>query len=152
MTVADTPIFAGDDALPVASPSAGGAEPEVADGVAPVLKDSESSSARVRVPLRVHPDTKERAAYWASKANISVNEYMAMAVEEKVRRENGDYDLPTLEIARLNQLIDQMGSLATNVGNLERVTLTGFDSLMGLTRGDNYLLDEEDGEIGEAAS
>lgn len=74
---------------------------------------------------------------------------MEEAIEEKIRRENGDYDLPTLEIARLGQLIDQMASLSTNVANLERVTVTGFDSLMGLTRGDNYLLDDEDGEIGE---
>lgn len=57
-------------------------------------------------------------------------------------------DLPTLEIARLNQLIDQMKSLSTNVANPEAVTINGFDSLMGLTRGDNYLLDAEDGEIG----
>ena len=97
----------------------------------------------------LHPDTDARVQYWAGKAGVSANEYIAEAVEEKIRRENGDYDLPTLEIARLGQLIDQMASLSTNVANLEQVTLTGFDSLLGLTRGDNYLLDEEDGEIGE---
>jgi hypothetical protein len=114
----------------------------------PVVGGPATSAPRVRVPVRVHPDTKERAAYWADRANISVNEYMAEAVEEKIRRENGDYDLPTLEIARLGQIVDEMASLSTNVGNLERITTTGFDSLMGLTRGDNYLLDPEDGEIG----
>jgi hypothetical protein len=30
------------------------------------------------------------------------------------------------------------------------VTTKGFDALMGLTRGDNYLLDPEEGEIGAA--
>jgi predicted DNA-binding protein len=117
--------------------------------VAPVTNTPAVSAPRARVPVRLHPDTKERAKYWASKADISVNEYIVEAVEEKIRRENGDYDLPTLEIARLTQLIDQMGSLSTNVANLESVTLQGFDSLMGLTRGDNYLLDPEDGELGE---
>lgn len=120
-----------------------------AASVVPVNKDESSTGPRLRVPVRLHKDTKERAAYWADKAGISVNEYMAEAVEEKIRRENGDYDLPTLEIARLNQLVDEMAALTTNVGNLETVTLTGFNSLMGLTRGDNYLLDDEDGEIGD---
>lgn len=119
--------------------------------VAPVNKEATSSGPRVRETVRLHRDTKERASYWADKANISVNEYLVEAIEEKIRRENGDYDLPTLEIARLNQIIDQMAALSTNVGNLERVTVTGFDSLMGLTRGDNYLLDAEDGEIGDQA-
>lgn len=116
----------------------------------PVL--TSAGAARVRVPVRLHPDTKERAKYWAAKANVSVNEYMAEAVEEKIRRENGDYDLPTLEIARLSQLIDEMRSLSVNNANLQTVILQVFDTLMGLTRGDNYLLDEENGEIagGEA--
>lgn len=105
------------------------------------------ATARVRVPLRVHPDTKERAAYWAQKANLSVNEYMAEAVEAAIRRENLDYDLPTLEIQRLAQLIDEVKSLSSNNQNLEVIIRAGFDSLLGLVRGDNYLLEREDGEL-----
>jgi hypothetical protein len=118
--------------------------------VAPVFKGADDADTRVRIAVRLRKDTDQRARYWADKANISVNEYVSEAVEEKIRRENGDYDLPTLEQARLNQLIDQMASLSTNVANLESVTTKGFDALMGLTRGDNYLLDPEEGEIGAA--
>jgi len=107
-------------------------------------------SDRVRAPFRPRRDTYERAKYWASKAGISVNEYVAEGLEEKIARENGDYDLPTLEQARVNQLIDQVASLATNVANLQAVVTNGFGSLLGLTRGDNYLLDDEDGELGGA--
>ncbi|UQA91369.1 hypothetical protein [Streptomyces halobius] len=99
--------------------------------------------------VRLDPDDKQRAEYWADKRGFSsVNEYVAEAVVEKIRRENLDYDLPTLEIARLNELVDQVAALAKNSANLERVVTTGFDSLIGLTRGDNYLLDDEDGELG----
>jgi predicted DNA-binding protein len=114
----------------------------------PVPKCAEDGDARVRRAVRLRKDTDQRAMYWADKASISVNEYIAEAVEEKIRRENGDYDLPTLEQARLGQLIDELRSLSINVANLETVTVSGFDSLMGLTRGDNYLLDAEDGEFG----
>lgn len=145
MTVTDTLISAREEASGAATP------PPRTPPVAPVLKVVEDPEPRVRRAVRLRQDTDQRASYWADKANISVNEYISEAVEEKIRRENGDYDLPTLEQARLNQLIDQMASLSTNVANLETVTTNGFDSLIGLTRGDNYLLDEEDGEIGAGA-
>lgn len=106
-----------------------------------------SGSASERVALRLHPDVKQRVEYWAGRHNMSANEYMANAVEDAIRRENQDYDLPTLEIARLNQLVDEISALARNSANLERVVTAGFDSLIGLTRGDNYLLDDEEGEI-----
>ncbi|NUR01535.1 MAG: hypothetical protein HOY79_34905 [Streptomyces sp.] len=108
-----------------------------------------SSSGRQGMFIRLDPDDKQRAKYWADKRGFSsVNEYVAEAVVEKIRRENLDYDLPTLEIARLNELVDQVAALAKNSANLERVVTTGFDSLIGLARGDNYLLDDEDGELG----
>lgn len=129
--------------VPTAVPPAAATPP-----VMPVPKCAEDGDARVRRAVRLRKDTDQRAMYWADKASISVNEYIAEAVEEKIRRENGDYDLPTLEQARLGQLIDELRSLSINVANLETVTVSGFDSLMGLTRGDNYLLDAEDGEFG----
>ncbi|MEV0445739.1 hypothetical protein AB0I84_20815 [Streptomyces spectabilis] len=114
----------------------------------PPVATQSSSSGRQGMFIRLNPDDKQRAEYWADKRGFSsVNEYVAEAVVEKIRRENLDYDLPTLEIARLNQLVDQVAALAQNLANLERVVTTGFDSLIGLTRGDNYLLDDEDGEL-----
>ncbi|WP_200811444.1 hypothetical protein [Plantibacter flavus] len=95
----------------------------------------------------MHPDTFQRVTYWASKRELSENEYLVEAIEEKIARENGDYDLPTLEIARLNQLVDELGALSRNTANLERVVTGGFDSLLGLTRGDSYLLDAEAGDL-----
>ncbi|MGW2984087.1 hypothetical protein [Streptomyces goshikiensis] len=109
---------------------------------------TQSSSGRQGMFIRLDPDDKQRAEYWADKRGFSsLNEYVAEAVAEKIRRENLDYDLPTLEIARLNELVDQVAALARNQANLERVVTAGFDSLIGLTRGDNYLLDDEDGEL-----
>ena len=102
---------------------------------------------RVRKWLRLHPDTVQRVQYWSSKNDLTEQEFLELAVEEKIARMNGDYDLPTLEIQRLNQLLDEMKSLSTNIANLERVSTTGFDSLLGLTRGDSYLLDDENGEL-----
>jgi hypothetical protein len=158
VTVTDISSLTGTDALPAVpfglraavGPKDDGSTRSSRQASRAGKEPSGDKTARVRRPVRLHPDTDQRAQYWANKHGISENAYIEQAVEEKIRRENGDYDLPTLEIARLAQLIDHVASLSTNVANLERVTVTGFDSLMGLTRGDNYLLDPEDGELGEA--
>ena len=41
------------------------------------------------------------------------------------------------------QFVELITSLNSNVSNLEEVTVTGFNSLISLTRGDNYLLDDD---------
>lgn len=99
-----------------------------------------------RVTATVDADTYERLLYWSSKKGISINQYLNEALESAIAYENKDYPLPTLEQARLNQLIDQMVVLTSNVKSIETVVVSGFDSLLSMTRGDNYLLDYEDGE------
>lgn len=111
--------------------------------------DSPTRATRVAVKIRLHPDTKERVGYWATKGGISENEFMAAAVEFYIAYQNGDYPLATLEMARLGQLVDQMASLTRNVNNLDHTVSTGMDSLLGLTRGGSYLLDDESGELHE---
>jgi len=108
---------------------------------------AKSTSERVRKAIRLHPDTMQQVIYWGLKRDLNENDYMVAAIEEKIARENGDYDLPTLELNRLNQLIDEVSSLSRNAASLEGVVTSGFDSLIGLTRGDSYLLDEENGEL-----
>lgn len=100
-----------------------------------------------RVTATVTADTFERLQYWADRKGISINQYLNEAIDQAIAYENKNYPLPTLEQARLNQLIDQMAILSSNVNSLEKVVVSGLDSLLGLTRGDNYLLEHEDGEL-----
>lgn len=100
-----------------------------------------------RVTVTVTKDTLEQMKYYANKKNISINQFLNDAIDTAIAWENKDYPLPTLEQARLNQLIDQIAVLSSNMHSLENVVTTGFDSLLGLTRGDNYLLEHEDGDI-----
>ncbi len=110
--------------------------------------DHNGNDRRERVFTRLSRDEKQRAEYWADRREYdSVNEYIAEAVAEKIERENLDFDIPDILTARINQVIDELKAVSTNTANLERVVTMGFDSLIGLTRGDNYLLDEENGEL-----
>lgn len=122
----------------------------VSDGSRPGRSsvDQNGNDRRERVFSRLSSEEKQRAEYWANKRGYaSVNEYVAEAVAEKIRRESLDFDIPDILTARINQLIDEVKANSTNTANLERVVTMGFDSLIGLTRGDNYLLDEENGEL-----
>lgn len=95
----------------------------------------------------VDEDLYQSVVYWSKKKEISINDFLREALNLLIAHQNKDYDLPSLEIQRLNQLIDNMHVLSENVNSLEKITVSGFDSLLSLTRGDNYLLDEEDGEL-----
>lgn len=100
-----------------------------------------------RVSVTLDEEEFEILKFWAEKRGLTVNDYLRSAIELSIRRENKDYDLAPLEVQRLNQLIDVINVLSSNVRSLESVTVSGFESLIGLTRGDNYLLEEEDGEL-----
>jgi len=102
---------------------------------------------RKKVQVRLTDDEYQQLTYWAAKDEVSINEWITEAIQRSIKFKNGDYDLLTLEQQRLNQLIDVVTTLSSNVQGLESVITSGFDSLLGLTRGDNYLLEEEDGEI-----
>lgn len=88
--------------------------------------------------------TYERLKYWADKHDMSIREYIREAIELAIRFENRDYDLPTAEQARLNQLCDMAASLDSNIKTLSDIVQTGFASLLEMTRGENYLIESDD--------
>ncbi len=102
--------------------------------------------ATVRVWCRVPADDDARLRYWAERKGVDVGEYVAEAIDAQIRRENQDYDLPTLEIARLNQLVDEQKAVSTGLANLTQVVENGFQMLIGIARGESDLLDADGGD------
>lgn len=101
-----------------------------------------------RVTVRMPSDTAQRVSYWSQKHGLQYdNDYVLEAIEEKIRRENGDYDLPTLEQARIAQLQDELKSLSVTVNQLSSIVTAGFDGLLRITRGDAFLQDQDSGEL-----
>lgn len=103
----------------------------------------------IRMSVPVDEETHQRIRYWAEKKGLSLSEYVREAIDMMIAYENGDYDLPTLEAQRLNQIIDALTVLSDNQASMERMMQSGFDSLLGLTRGDNYLLEDDSGDLWE---
>ncbi len=99
--------------------------------------------AKKRFQITMDEELYEKMKYWVDKKGLHRNEYIIEAIERQIRWEVQDYDLAPLEIARLEQLIDHMAEMSNRLDALSRITTTGFKSLLDLTRGDNYLMDED---------
>jgi len=105
-----------------------------------------------RLSFFATPDEYNQVQYFLSRHPHkwgSANEFLRAATSQYIAFINGDYKLPNLEQQRLNQLIDGFHSLSSTVGSLESVLISGFESLMHVTRGSNYLLDCSVNENGE---
>jgi hypothetical protein len=100
-----------------------------------------------RVTATIDQDLYAQLEYWAKRRSVSINEYLGDAIVKAIKFENKDYDLPTAEIARLNQIVDALTVNSANLKALEDVVIHGFDSILNITKGDNYLLEYEDGDI-----
>ena len=96
-----------------------------------------------RVTVTLSDDEYTQLVHWAKKHDVSINEYLHDCIEHMIKWGAANYDLATAEIRRLNQLVDGISVLSRNVKGLEDVITSGFDSLLGLTRGDNYLLEQD---------
>lgn len=98
-----------------------------------------------RITATVDQDTYDKMQYIADKKGISLSEFLRESIDLKIRYENEDYyPLAKLEAERINQLTEHIMSLSSNVKNLENLTIEGFASLLNITKGDNYLFDEDE--------
>lgn len=114
----------------------------------PVVSEDEKVEKKTyRFTACVDEETFQTVTYWAKTKKITVNDLLRDAIDYYIAYQNKNYDLPTLEIQRLNQLVDVISVLSSDINSLEKVVTSGFDSLTSLTRGDNYLLDEKDVNI-----
>ena len=107
-------------------------------------KKSDIGEPQHRVTLRFTESDHARMQYWAERADCSVNEFIILMLEQWIDIQNGNYQLPSLEVQRLNQLVESVQVLSQSMGSLESIVTSGFDSLLSLTRGDNYLLEQID--------
>lgn len=98
-----------------------------------------------RITATIDANVYDKLQYIADKKGVSLSDILRDAIDLKIRYENEDYyPLAKLEAERINQLVDHISILSSNIKNLENLTIEGFSSLINITRGDNYLFEEEE--------
>lgn len=79
------------------------------------------------VTIRLDQSTTDKCDYWYKKQGFpSRTAFVKAAIDRYVAIANGDYQLPSAEIARLNQLILAQKETATEMANFRR----SFDKAM----------------------
>lgn len=97
--------------------------------------------------MRMYDDDYDLLVYWADRYGVDRTEFLVDAMKHYIKWRNQDYDLPTAEIQRLNQMIDAVQNLAVTQEHLITTTVNGFDSILGISRGANYLVEDDDGNL-----
>jgi len=97
--------------------------------------------------MRMYEEDYQKLVYWSDRFGMDRTEFLICAMHHYIKWKNGDYDLPSAEIQRLNQMVDAVNNLAVNQENLQRTIISGFDAMMGIIRGSNYLVEDEDGSL-----
>lgn len=95
-----------------------------------------------RTELRMDPKLFLSVRAAADRDGLSVNEWMAQAADHYLHWQLSDYDVPTAEVQRLNQLTDMVTSLVTTQRGLNQIISDGFSGLYGLMHGGNYLMND----------
>lgn len=100
-----------------------------------------------RVSMRMYDEDYNMLTYWSDAFGMDKTEFLIQAMYHYVKWRNQDYDLPSAEMQRLNQMIDAVNSLVSSNERLESSVINGFDAMLGIIRGDNYLVEKDDGEL-----
>lgn len=97
-----------------------------------------------RLNVRISEAEKDKVAHYAERLEMSQSDFVMHCINFRIRYLNQDYDLPTAEIRRLNQLTDNTQQLVESIRNLHEVNITGFNMMLGFMRGENDLAGDGD--------
>lgn len=97
--------------------------------------------------MRMYAEDYDKLDYWSEKYEMTRAELLVVAMNHYIGWRNGDYDLPRAERQRLNQLTDAIASLIVTNEHLETSIISGFNSMLGIIRGENYLVEKETGDL-----
>jgi hypothetical protein len=108
---------------------------------------SKETKKATRVSTTLDFDTHSALAAWSQKLGITQNDFLKDAVVYYNKYCNKDFDIPDLLTQRMNQVVDGMNVLSSNLQAVMDTMNIGFDSIVSLARGDNYLLEPDDGKL-----
>ena len=109
--------------------------------------DGTPLAERRRVTFRVTEEAYEILKYRAMRRGVSIQDYIVYALDKVIAIEMGEYEPSDILTLRVNQLLDSQVNVEKTLDSLESVVINGFKELISLTRGDNYLLEDEDGAL-----
>lgn len=107
-------------------------------------QEVEPSNGTVRVTLRLPAEDYDKLTALAEHNKLSINKFVSDIIDFYQLTHYGNYELPSLEIQRLNQIVERLDRLELSHKTLTKIVVDSFSDLLKLTHGDNYLLEAEE--------
>lgn len=79
---------------------------------------------------------KDQVVYYSNKHNETIIEFVEKAIDERIGRLNGDYDIPNITVARMQQMADNMELMREEMRLLRQAINNGFGAVLKLTDDD----------------
>lgn len=85
------------------------------------------------VTIRLNQEMTDQCDYWYRKLGFkSRTAFVNAAISFYIAYKNGDYQLPSAEVARLNQLISAIQSLTVQTDTLTKSVNRGFSAILNI--------------------
>ena len=93
---------------------------------------------KVKIYVDLDRDVADLADYWQRKKNFaSRKDFITAAIKLYIAIQNQDYDLPTMEIARINQIVETLRNQTDELHALRKAVNNGFSTILDLTNEDD---------------
>lgn len=96
-----------------------------------------------RLECRFEADLADKIEYFAQKEGLSKTDFLEEAAKYYIAYLMGDFDISSPMVQRLNQMLEVMIGVDSRLSGLEDTTRAGLQSIMQLSRGENYLLTDD---------
>lgn len=89
---------------------------------------------KIKLYFDVDQDTADLIDYWKHKNNFaSRKDLLCAALNQYIAIQNQDYDLPTIEVARINQIIEVLHNQTDELHALRKAVNNGFSTVLDLS-------------------
>lgn len=95
-----------------------------------------------RLSLFLKQDDYDRINYYSNKLGIDKNELLIRSINHYIDWYNKDFDIPTAEVKRINQLVSNQKINNDILQELNSSILSLTKMIMNLNNGTGYLMDE----------
>lgn len=114
------------------------------------IVDEDGAPATSDMHIRMSAARVEMARRFADRVGMTLADYVEGALTDRMRRDYGLVDAPSVYDTKFNELIDAVASLRGVVEHTASANTRQMDKILELARGDNYLTNRIDDAYGDA--
>lgn len=94
---------------------------------------SKSKANKATISVETTKRTKDRLQYYANREGETLRQFVEKAIDERIAKLNGDYDIPNITVSRINQLAENEALVREELKLLRQAMNNGFSAILTLS-------------------